>query len=150
MTVTVTEIRRARRKVGICILCTVPALPEQSRCARHAAMNLTHGLTRYAKAKARQMAKIADKQAETPKALRVIPEGTRPMQCAPFHASGAAVMQRLDCARRRECLNFAVHEGWKAFTCAYCPVRETLAKVEAAGRDSMAPTSMPDLGGRVG
>ncbi len=65
--------------------------------------------------------------------------GPTPMPCEPFLPHAVDNMQRTDCARRRECVNYSAGLGWKAFTCSVCAVRETAAKTEA-------PTRVPYLG----
>lgn len=50
----------------------------------------------------------------------------RPVCCEPFRPHSADIVQRLRCARRRECLNVASLRNWPAFTCEHCAVRETV------------------------
>jgi hypothetical protein len=78
----------------------------------------------------------------------VTPIGAQPVECKPMRRMASIeASQVLDCARRRECLSFAVAREWAAWTCAYCPVRETAARVEpGVRRESMAVTEMPSVG----
>jgi hypothetical protein len=55
------------------------------------------------------------------------PHGANPTKCEPFRVTAAANTQRLDCARRRECLTYAVRVRWESWTCEVCGVRETVA-----------------------
>ena len=72
-----------------------------------------------------------------------VPEGANPVECVPFRTPGADVMQRLDCARRGECLTYATRKRWASFTCGGCPVRETVKTEAATRRESMATTTLP-------
>jgi hypothetical protein len=60
--------------------------------------------------------------------LVALPAEPNPVACEPFRVQAADVVQRLQCARRRECLNVASLRNWPAWTCEHCGVRE-LAEV---------------------
>lgn len=129
MPVNMTSLRRERRRARLCIICARPAAEGNQRCEHHARLNRSYYYRR-------RMKRAEEVAAPEPIIVPPPPEGTNPQKCEPFRDHAAPVMQRLDCARRRACLDYAVRLEWRAFTCGGCRVREMAARVEPPTRRS--------------
>jgi hypothetical protein len=124
-----------RAAPGYCLDCVLPAVLGQKRCEYHRELNRGAAQNRYQRDRQRMRERIAALPAIPDVALATPPEGTNPQRCDPFRTPAAAtVMQRLDCLRRQQCLGFVIRQGWQAFTCSGCSVRETAPKVELQTR----------------
>lgn len=122
--------RTARATPGHCYDCVLPVVPGQKRCEYHRDVNRGMAKKRYQRDQQRMRETIAANADRPPPTA---PEGTNP-QRAPSYRVLPMVEQHPNCARRTECLNFAVRQNWQGFTCSSCTVREVAAKGELETR----------------
>jgi len=142
----VTELRKERRRAKLCIICGKPS--PQSRCGYHAELARRSAQGRYQRDRARKMTEVAGRVENAPVSVLLPPTGTNPTQCESFKVHAVDNMQRVDCARRKECVTYAIKRNWRAFTCAGCSVREVAPRTPIEPRCSAAAfTLWPNVSG---
>ncbi len=130
-------------------MCGLGVVPGQKRCAYHAEQNLRYTTQRQAKERAEREA-MGPKRTHAEalaayheKPAPVPPEGTNPTQCAPFKPHAVDNTRRTDCARAKQCRDYAIKARWNAFSCQACSVRETVKDTVELRRGGDVSASLP-------